>query len=117
MAANILTLLVWWWMLSFDAKMFGLFNLQHKHLHCKWKRLNDYRHRSFQLELIFFAHKQRKPFYVLDDGDIFLFVSIGQAFKTLLNVARFLQEQFLVHLLVLNELIALSFFLLRVRVW
>jgi hypothetical protein len=79
--------------------------------------LNEYRHRSFQSELIFFGHEQRKPFHVLDESNIFLVVSIGQVFKTLLNMARLLQAQFLlVYLLMLNELIELNFFLLRVRV-
>ena len=34
MAANILTLLVWLWELSFDAKMSILARLQYKYLHC-----------------------------------------------------------------------------------
>jgi hypothetical protein len=34
-AANILTLLVWRRELSFYPNMSHLFNLQHKHLHCK----------------------------------------------------------------------------------
>ena len=34
-AANILTLLVWQWELSFDAKISSLARLQYKHLHCK----------------------------------------------------------------------------------
>ena len=34
-AANILILLVWWWELSFDAKMSSLARLQYKHLHCE----------------------------------------------------------------------------------
>ncbi len=33
-AANILTLLVWQWRLSIDAKISDKFNLQYKHLHC-----------------------------------------------------------------------------------
>jgi hypothetical protein len=34
-AANILTLLVWWRELSFDAKISSLFNLQYKHIDCE----------------------------------------------------------------------------------
>ena len=33
-AANILTMLVWRWGLSIDAKISGKFNLQFEHLHC-----------------------------------------------------------------------------------
>jgi len=57
--------------------------------------LSEYRHRSFQFELMFFGHKQRKCFHVVDEDDFFLLASIGQVIKALLRVVRLLQEQFL----------------------